>query len=527
MLFNKEKIITAAFFIFCAAILMLTVKGLPGNPAAEELNLPKWTDNGPFTTSNDRGRYALIYSVVENRSLILSKPLAIFSSPDLAINNNGQYVSLFAPGVPFIMIPSYLAGRYFGMAQLAVFITMAFFALLNIVLLRAIAIRLGANPIEASLGALTFIFATPAFAYATTLYQHHISTFIILLGFYILIRWNNWLSLALIWFLFALSGAVDNPNYFIMAPIALAALGRIIIVSREEKNIKFNFRLAGALALLVAIIPIGFFFWFNKNANGGAMTLSGSLERVTTIQKSEDINQSADLEKKLVAAGANDKTSEDKNPVSFFKTRNILNGFYIHSISPDRGITHYTPIVLLGIYGIYFLYKKNKYAANILTAIIGMTVLTYSMWGDPYGGWSFGSRYLIPVYALLSLGVAFAVSRMKKNYIFLLIFIALFVYSARINALGAITTSANPPQVEILALEKITGMVQSYTEDRNWQFLREKGSRSFVYNQLLKNKLSAEKYYWVIFSSIVAALIALIAAQYFAVRGSGTKNENN
>ena len=48
------------------------------------------------------------------------------------------------------------------------------------------------------------------------------------------------------------------------------------------------------------------------------------------------------------------------NPQShFFKTRNLLNGFYIHLLSPDRGIIYYAPVILLGLLGFLFLLAKK------------------------------------------------------------------------------------------------------------------------------------------------------------------------
>ncbi len=508
---NTDKII---FLLFCLAILLLLVKGIPGNPTSEELNSPRWGRNGPFETSNDHARFALLYSMIEDRSFQLSLPLAEFSTPDLAITSGGKYVSLFAPGVSFLAVPGYLIGKYFGMSQTGAFLTIVFFAFLNIVFLRAIAIRLGAHPVAASLGAFVFIFATPAFAYATTLYQHHISTFIILLSLYLILRWNNWRSLAAVWFLFAFSAAVDNPNLFLMLPIALFSLGKIIIIQKNKEGINISLKLIGLLTVSAAIIPTILFLGFNKMSNGGPFQLSGTLERVIDINEVQN-SASSDFEK-ILAMAQEDREAQNKIPFDFFKPRNLMNGFYIHFFSPDRGIIHYAPIVFFGIFGLAFLYKKNYSAANVIIAIIGLNVLLYSMWGDPYGGWAFGSRYLIPSYALLSLGIAFALTKWRKSYVFLAVFMAVFFYSARINTLGAVTTSANPPKIEILAMEEISGEEEKYTEERNWEYLQEHGSRAYAYQAFVKNKISAEKYFYIILIMIILASLLMARELYFS-----------
>lgn len=494
-------------------------KGIPGNPTSEELNSPKWRgENGPFETSNDHAKFALLYSVVEDKSFQFSLPLAEFSIPDLAINPEGKYVSLFAPGVSFLAMPGYLIGKHFGYSQAGAFLTIVFFALLNIILLRAIAIKLGARPIAANLGAFVFIFATPAFAYATTIYQHHISTFIILFSFYALLRWNNWGSLAAVWFLFAFSAAVDNPNLFLMLPIAIFSLGKFIIIQKNKEGININLKPVGILAVSAAIIPTILFLYFNYMSNGGPFQLAGTLERAVSVEDKSSILSDSE---KIPAMSQEENRPPNGIPFDFFQPRNLMNGFYAHFFSPDRGVIHYAPIVLFGILGLIFLSGKNYSAANIIIATIGFNILLYSMWGDPQGGWAFGSRYLIPSYALLSLGIALALTKLRKNYIFLAFFAVVFSYSAYINTLGAVTTSANPPKFEILSLEKITGVEQKYTEERNWKYLQERGSRSYAYQTFLKDKISAEKYFYIVLAVIILAFLFMARELYF----SKDKNE--
>ncbi len=201
---------------------------------------------------------------------------------------------------------------------------------------------------------------------------------------------------------------------------------------------------------------------------------------------------------------------KEKTAVGSLKTRNLTNGFYIHFLSPDRGIINYAPIVLFGILGLAYLYRKKYYYANLIVAIIGFNVLLYSMWGDPYGGWSFGSRYLIPTYAMLGIGIGIFLTHWKKNTAVLIIFFAVFIYSARVNTLGALTSNTNPPRVEVLALEQLTHKEQKYTYERNQQYLEEKGSKSFVFQAYLKNKISAQEYYRIVSGLIIAVSLILV-----------------
>src|SRR5882724_4133885 len=104
------------FLLFIASILLLSVRGLPGNPTPTELNTTYWKDNGPFELSPERGRFALLYSIVENHSFNFQPGIAKFTAPDVGYMNH-QYVSIFAPSVSFVAIPGYILGKYFDISQ--------------------------------------------------------------------------------------------------------------------------------------------------------------------------------------------------------------------------------------------------------------------------------------------------------------------------------------------------------------------------------------------------------------------------
>lgn len=514
---DKKHILTIIIVFFCVAILTISVRGILGNPTEQTISNREWTANGPLENSNEKGRFALLYSIVENRSLFFSIPLARFSTPDLAINDKGEYVSLFAPGVSFLLIPGYLIGKYFGLSQVGVYAFVSIFSVFNFLLLRAIAIRLGVRFLAANIGAMAFIFASPAFAYAVTLSQHHISTFFILFSIYAIIRWNNYWSLAFVWFLSTLAISIDYPNFFMMLPIGIFALGRIISLNKENNNFKFKLNYLKLLTFSAMLIPIIFFVWYNINANGGPFRLTGTLTRVVAIDKDGNPTGSGIGNDTRPVKSLTDKKRE-KTAVGTFRTRNLLNGFYIHFISPDRGIVNFAPVMLIGFLGLFYFPVKKKNFRNMILSIIGANILIYSMFGDPWGGWSFGSRYLIPAYAMLSLGISAVIQKWKRNLIFLIIFIYLLVNSVGINSLGALTSSLNPPQTEVLELEQRTGVPQKYTYDRNKDFLAEKGSKSLIFQVFAKKYINAIQYYKIIKYSILFTILSLIFIFSFEIK---------
>lgn len=491
-----NKIATILFYTLVIALLVLGLRGIPGSPTAETLGNPEWRDDGPLELSPDRGRFALLYSVVEDHSVQFSLPIARFATPDLAISPSGQYVSLFAPAVSFIVIPGYVIGKALGASQLGTFVVIAFFAFLNLLLIRAIAVRLGANIYSASFAALAFLFASPAYTYAVTLYQHHISTFLILSSIYALMRYKSAWASGYVWFAAALSLSVDYPNFFLLFPIGVWALLRIVWVEKEEGRIGVCVSMKHAAALLSVIVPVCFFLWFNYASTGNPLQLAGTLKRVEAI--SED-GRPASAELSTTMKIIEQNTAKKKTAVGFFKSRNLLNGFYEHFISPDRGMAVFTPIMVLSILGLYYVFKRDARIGNVVLGVAVATVILYSLWGDPYGGWAFGSRYLIPAYAMFAIGLACMAHEWRKNWVFLAIIVFLFAWSSWVNVLGAVTSSRNPPQIEVLSLEKLSGHEEKYSYDRNEQFLESNHSKSFIFNAFAYQIMSAVTYRIVLF----------------------------
>ncbi len=504
----KKIIQIFLLFLFCAIILSLSLRGIAGNPTSETVNDPYWKDNGPLELSPDRGRFALTYSVLEDKNVHFSLPIARFATPDLGYIN-GQYVSLFAPGISYLIMPGYLLGKTLGISQVGAFAIISLFAIINVVLLRSIAIRLGANSLAATIASLIFIFATPAFTYAVTLYQHHISTFLILLSIYTLIRWKTLWSLLLIWFLCAASIPIDYPNLFLMFPIGLYALGRLVIFKKQESKLNISIKFAGFITFIAAVLPLSFFLWFNQISYGNPFQLSGTVPSVKAIDVQGNPTAPALVGTENIQRFINPE-KQDKSAIRFFKSRNLLSGLSIHFASLDRGILVYTPVVLFGVLGIFILYKRNQQILSLLLGIIGLNFLLYSMWGDPYGGWAFGSRYLIPSYAILSILIGVTLSSLRKNTLFLLIFFVLASYSIAVNTLGAITTSRIPPKVEAIPLERISGVVEKYTYTRNIDYIKNNRSKSFVFQTYASKYLTAWQYYLILTSIIIAVLSGLL-----------------
>ncbi|NTW15059.1 MAG: hypothetical protein HGA38_01665 [Candidatus Moranbacteria bacterium] len=509
------------FWVLSVAVLTASVRGLPGNPNTDLLRRTEWRESGPLELSPERGRFALLYSMVEDHSLHFSVDVAKMAVPDLAINAVGEYVSLFAPAVSAIVIPGYVLGRAVGVAQVGAFSVISLLALFNMALIVSISRRLGASRFAGILAAAVFGFATPAFAYAVTLYQHHVSTFLLLFSVWLIQRFRHPLAFAGVWFLAALSVVVDNPNVFLMFPVGLYAL--ILFVRTYRDRISRNGKpfLHGFLYLLTFVVmafPLGGFLWYNQVATGNPLQLPGTLRDVEEIgPDGRPVEVSAYERETGLAEDATERSaaSTEKTAVGFFKTRNLYQGFFTHFVSRDRGIIFFTPVILLGIVGLVLLYRKETEWTALLIAIIGVDVLLYSMWGDPWGGWAFGSRYLIPAYAILAIGLSVALSRWRFRWVVVSLFVPLFLYSAWVNTLGAVTTSMIPPEKQVLVMEQQSGHEEKYTYMRSWEFLHEKyssvGVKSFVYQAWARGRMAPEAYFLSVYGAVsLTALCAVL-----------------
>ncbi|TXI31709.1 MAG: hypothetical protein E6Q58_04840 [Niabella sp.] len=495
---NLGLILGIIVTLISTLVVIGSIKGNLGNPNITELNSPKWMADGPLELSPDRGRYALLYSVAEQNTVHFSLEVAKFAMPDLGYND-GKFVSLFAPGLSFILVPGYWIGKYFGSAQVGAFGIIAICAILNFILIAQIAIKLGAKHSAAYLGALAFLFGTNAYAYSVSLYQHHISTFLILALFYAILKFKPIIYLPLIWFVCAASVSIDYPNFFMLIPFGIYGLTKLINISIANKKLKFTLFPIRWLSLLFLIPPIIAFAEFNRVSYGNPLTLAGSVEQVKAL----DANNMPVKDVKL------DSNTSDRDVVAFFATRKMLNGFYILFFSPDRGLLQYAPIVVFGTLGFFFI-KRNE-IKYIMAGVISMNIILYSMWGDPWGGWAFGPRYLIPIFAVLSILIGMLLTKAPKKTLILLIFIPVFAFSVYINTIGALTSNANPPQVEVLKLEELSGHEEKYTYGRNIDELNANDSKAFIFKEFIKGKYSAWQYTHLMQTAIgVCAILCVI-----------------
>lgn len=491
----RNTLATLLFLIFVAFLLGFAVKGDKGNPIYYQTEKDKRV-LGPFEGTNSSSRYALVEAIVKNQTFFFDDELAKFSSADI-VSYNGKIFSIFTPGVSFVGLPFYLVGRVFGLPQLFTYFSTFIFAILNVYLIARLGVKLGANRYAALIGGVAFLFATNALPYAHSLTQHHISTTLILLALLNSVSKRTFVNNLLFGLYFGVGVLMDIPNGLMVFPLGLYILHKHIALhnlnSKVGLSLKLNF-----ISLIVGLIPFLLLFgWYNHEVTGSYTKLGQSIGRSDYLGDGK----------------VKEKTKEAiKDPYekkSVYNTRNQLNGFYILLISNERGWLYYSPVIAIGILGLIVGLRKKEHKTLIVLGVSAalFCIVSYASFGDPWGGWSFGPRYLIPASAIVCSGIGVAAQKYKKNILFIVIFLTIFIYSITVNSLGALTTNMIPPKVEAVNFTEPI----PYTYEYNLRFVEDNKSSSLLYNIFIYKYTSFRNY--LIF--YIATVSLMVCALYF------------
>lgn len=499
------KLINLIFVSLVIAItitlISLSIRGDNGDPIAYQKEKNTKVE-GPFETSGSNSRYALTEAIVEENTLFFNNKRAEFSAPDIVFFN-GKYFSIFAPGVSFVGIPFYFLGKTVGLPQLVTFLSTTIFAILNTFLIFKIARKLSIGVYTSILSGIIFLFGTNAFTYASTFIQHHLSITLILLALLNAFKRRTFLSNLSLGIIFSAGVLVDIPNIFLMSPIIFYVIFRHFKFETIKEKWKFSLK-TNLIGILIGALPfILLFGWYNLKLTGSPFTLGQNIGR-------SDYPAGQTIQKKQEAS----KSSQEFRLVNLpFNPRKQLSGFNILLFNNERGLFYYSPVLLFGLLGLILGYRHRNNNKKIRTwfllipAIAGINLILYSMFGDPWGGWAFGPRYLLPTAAMLAIGLSLSIEKLKKNPFFIIIFLVLASYSIGVNLMGAITTTQIPPKVEAVALSKPI----PYTYKYNWLLINQNNTSSLLYNLILWDKISVKTFGLIYYSMIIALVSSVFA----------------
>ncbi len=488
--FNKKsmikKIFTGIAFATCIAIsaglLLPGIKGTNSDPSYYEVTRNREV-GGPFESSGSTSRYVLTEAIAKDSRIDLTVEEAQFASPDVAGNPN-KYFSLFMPGVSYAAVPFYKIGNVLGSGQMGAFSLNIVLALLNVVLISLIVRKLTGGLWIGLFSGLTFLFATNALPYSFYFTQHQLGTFCLLLILWLYQLPRNMLTNILAGFTYGYAIFTDMPNAIILLP-AMVAIGlqNFSLINNEKKlSLKIKLSIVG---LLVGLIPMLYALGIYNQ------TLTGSYTNLPQfIGRSSDFSEQP--EKQLINKPVEELTKFDH--IAPFFSRLTINGFYILLVSDERGWLVYSPIVFLGLLGLYKALKEKgetqAFAQVVLSSFL-IALLLYSMFGDPWGGWSFGPRYMIPAAAALCIMLGYSAAAFKGKSVYTVILFVLLSYSIYVNALGVMTTTQIPPKQEAIYLNRYV----PYTYAYNIGLIEKNQSRSYMYNAYLQDKISIKQFH--------------------------------
>lgn len=498
----KSKALLILTVLVSALLYIAVLRGIPGNAPGYLIknNLDQATK--PLELSPERGRYILVLSLANNHRFNLSKELAEAAFPDVGYID-GRFYVYFAPGISLLATPLYMLGAQYNLGQIAAFSVISLFALLNIVVLYRICrdiFKLSIGP--SLLAPFIFSFGSIALSYANTLYQHHVTAFFITSSLYAVWKYrqeqkHSWLWALYVWTCYALAIGIDYPNGVLMLPVMIYLAFSTFPVKQTEKKVTVSIRLAGILTCISFVLITALHGYYNYVNFGSPTKLSGSIigygQYLET--KEEGTRKGEQLLKKL---------QDSKNVSGFFKEENIPFSPYTLLISMDRGIFLYAPIYILAVFGIFSVLRKLNGELNAMLGTIGAHFFLYSSWGDPWGGWAFGPRYMIPSLAVLSIFIGIWLHKYGKHLWAKLLTLILFTYSSAIAFMGAVTTNAVPPKVEADFLK------MKYNFLHNYDYLMNGRSSSFVFNEYFSHIMSLQQFYTILFVTAVGVCYVLL-----------------
>lgn len=505
----KNRLAILFIVVLATTLYAVTLHGVFGNPEASTIKQTLEDPTKPFELSPERGRFAHIISLAETGNYALTKELGDFVYPDVGWNN-GKFYSFFAPGISYMALPFYIIGSSVNYSQLFTFGFVSLVSIFALIFLFKICREIFQLPVWASLvSVMIFAFGSTAWSYAVTLYQHHVTVFLMLSSFYAVwyfaknVKWS-WLGAIWVWLAYGLAIAIDYPNLLLLMPIMIYFLVKAIQIETDSQKTKVKVRLSFILAATFFIAVMAGHLYHNQTKFGGITNLSGGLTSYKTIVE----NNWQDLYVDEINQKLNENVAK-KDVVGFFSEERIPNSPGTLLFSKDRGLFVYSPIFILAIFGIIYLVRKRmNLETGVLLGLVAINLFLYASWGDPWGGWAYGPRYLIPSMSILAIIAGIFIAHKPSIWKSIITFI-LFAYSSAIALLGVITTNAVPPRVEADSLQ------MKYNFLRNLDFLYEDKSSSFIYNTFLIDKISLINFAFILYAVVLIVFLVIITAPFF------------
>ncbi|TXH62182.1 MAG: hypothetical protein E6Q84_01725 [Thiothrix sp.] len=490
------KIIKFLIILLLASILsFFAVKG-DKNSVYHNSSFLESYETSPFESSHSSSRYALVKSLFEDNTIFLKPELAALASPDLSKLEN-KYISIFTPGVSFLSLPAYALGNLVGFPQLFAFGFVTLVSVFNIYLVAKLASKMGAKKSYAIFSGLVYGFATNALAYSGTLTQHSISVAIGLLLTILLYKDITFYRVAIFGLLYGLGVMVDIPNAILFMPQLIYYFFTFFRVLYDRYKNPVHLAINSKIIILFSglFIPLLIFGLYNNTATGSPFKLGQRLGRA--IYPPESVNTQQHITPSV--------TPVNKEKFKQFDTERQIRGYYTLIFSDTRGIFYYFPVLLIGVLGIIYLWisKLNTSLHAITITTIVLNLILYATFNDPWGGWAFGPRYLLPTSAYLCVFLGIYLSKIKGKIVPLTLTLILLIPSAYVSVAGAITTTVVPPDIYTESL--VDRIPDDYQYNLN--LIKAGKSSSLPYNLWISPYLRLDQLHYLLTATMLITII--------------------
>ena len=331
----------------------------------------------------------------------------------------GHYYIDKPPGASFLTIPVYAVFKlFFGMPDTKLklhileFMIIAFssvlFSALLVVLMYKISRFFLKKESQRMLITIIFGLGTMIFTYSTIYYQYAISTFFAFLCFYLILKMKQ-------------ENKFSNKNFFIAG-----LCGGFAIICEYSTSIVI-------LACIIMILALKKWKQLIPFLLGFSITISLLLVYNYSIFGNIFDTSYNHMDKKIVSEIVTDYRP-GLIPPQFIKT-DFMPFFSLAKFKiilrllfyPFRGLFFYSPILALSLVGLFYMYKKHKLEASLISFIfISFLIYNSQIW-DWGAGSSFGPRYLYVVVPFLSLSLMFCFKKINLKLILLLTIISIII----------------------------------------------------------------------------------------------------
>ena len=105
--------------------------------------------------------------------------------------------------------------------------------------------------------------------------------------------------------------------------------------------------------------------------------------------------------------------------------------------SPSKSLFVFSPLIVLGLFGVKTFYAKHRTVAAAILALTVIDILFYARWHDWQGGWAWGPRLIVPVMILLHVFCVEFFAASKRPIMLKIIFVVVLIWGIGVQFLGS------------------------------------------------------------------------------------------